>query len=369
MTRRLITVVGARPQFIKAAAVSRAIAALNAHRGRELIEETLVHTGQHYDPEMSQRFFEDLHLDPPAVNLGVGSGSHGEQTGRMMIALERVVADLSPDAVMVYGDTNSTLAGALVAAKCGLPLVHVEAGLRSYNRVMPEEVNRVVTDHLSALLLCPTFTAAASLANEGITRGVHVVGDVMLDVLDWARRDVAKNPLAAAHGLAPKGYALVTLHRAENTDDPDRLAELADGLSAVAEQVVPLLWPVHPRLRERLQSFAPHPRIHLTGAARYHEMVAAEQHACLILTDSGGVQKEAYWLGVPCVTLRSETEWVETLGQGWNRLASGPAEDVVRAANEAMRLPTSTPRPPVLGGPGAADRIAALIGGTEIPRP
>ena len=315
MAMRLLSVVGARPQFIKAAAVSRAIAA------RPGLVEVMVHTGQHFDPEMSDIFFEELGIPAPAHHLGIHGGGHGEMTGRMLEALERVMAKARPEAVIVYGDTNSTLAGALAAAKLHLPVAHVEAGLRSFNRRMPEEINRVLVDHVSALLFCPTETSVANLAREGIAEGVFNVGDVMYDATLFAAAAArARSLILDRLGLAPKRYAVATLHRAENTDDPAALARAVAYLEAEAARR-PVVLPLHPRTRAALMRDALSLQaVRAIAPLGYLDMHRLLQDAELVLTDSGGLQKEAYFHRVPCVTLRSETEWVETVEHGWNRL-------------------------------------------------
>lgn len=315
---KLLTVVGARPQFVKAAPVSRAL----AEGG---IDEVLVHTGQHHDTQMSQVFFDELDIPAPRHNLEIHGGGHGDMTGRMLTALEPIVMAERPDMVLVYGDTNSTLAGALVASKLHIPIAHVEAGLRSFNRRMPEEINRILTDHLSALLLCPTRTAVGNLAAEGITQGVHMVGDVMYDATLLARRIAeSRSHILATLGLAPSAYALATVHRAENTDDPARLATILDWLRAQAREQRVVL-PIHPRTRTRAAAagldFA---GIVTCDPVGYIDMACLLGHANAVYTDSGGVQKEAYFHRTPCVTLRDETEWVETIECGWNRLWQGP---------------------------------------------
>jgi UDP-GlcNAc3NAcA epimerase len=316
---RILTVVGARPQLIKAAAISRALAAQAGLR------ECLVHTGQHFDTGMSAVFFDELGIPAPAHHLGIHGGGHGEMTGRMLIALERVMQQEQPDCVLVYGDTNSTLAGALAAAKLNLPVAHVEAGLRSFNRRMPEEINRIAADRLSALLFCPTATSVANLANEGITAGVHAVGDVMYDVTLHAGEAAKKtSKIIERLGLTPKGYALATVHRAENTDDPAALSAVLSYLREQARQRAVVL-PLHPRTREAarraglaLDGFT------VTDPLGFLDMHRLLANASAVFTDSGGVQKEAYFHRVPCVTLRGETEWVETIEAGWNRLWRGP---------------------------------------------
>lgn len=314
---RLVTVVGARPQFVKAAVVARALA------GRDEIEHKLIHTGQHFDQRMSSQFFDELTIPEPDHNLEISGGHHGQMTGRMMEGIEQVLLDDRPDAVLVYGDTNSTLAGALAATKMHIPVYHVEAGLRSFNRRMPEEVNRVLTDHVSALLFCPTSTAVNNLEAEGVREGVHLIGDVMFDATIFAKELASQqSTIVDEAGLADGGYVLLTLHRAENTDDPKRLAALCRFIETEAVGR-PVVFPVHPRTR---QAFARHglkpvdvTMIEPVGYVDMHRLLAG---AALVMTDSGGLQKEAYFHRVPCLTLRDETEWVETIEAGWNRLWS-----------------------------------------------
>jgi UDP-N-acetylglucosamine 2-epimerase len=351
--RRILSIVGARPQFIKSAPVSAALAAAGH-------AEVLVHTGQHYDERMSDIFFDELGLKPPAHQLGIGSGRHGEQTGAMLAAIERVIADVEPDQVLVYGDTNSTLAGALAAAKLQRPVAHVEAGLRSFDRSMPEELNRVLVDHLSSLLLAPSQTAVDQLAAEGITRGVHLVGDVMAEAVAWgAERARAHSQVLRTHALDDGGYLLVTVHRAENTDQPERLAAILKALDALPHEVV---FPVHPRTRKALQSLNGsvrlRPGLRLIEPVGYLDMLRLTQSAQAVLTDSGGVQKEAYWLARPCITLRDSTEWVETVEAGWNRLVGADTQRIVNAVRE---LDPPSHRPRLYGEGDASRRIAALV--------
>ena len=315
---RLLTVVGARPQFVKAAAISRAVGA------RSDIEEILLHTGQHFDREMSAIFFDELGIEPPRRNLGIHGSTHGAMTGRMLEGVEAAIFDVRPDIVLVPGDTDSTLAGALAAAKLQVPVVHLEAGLRSFNRAMPEEINRVLTDHLSALLLCPTVTAVANLRREGIVEGVHEIGDVMYDATLFAASAARRSGVLDRLGLAEQGYLVATVHRAGNTGDREQLAAIVDFLRRRARDH-PLVLPLHPRTRQRLAEY----RID-TGSILvceplgYLDMQRLLQSAVAVYTDSGGLQKEAYFHRVPCVTLRGETEWVETVAAGWNRLWQGP---------------------------------------------
>jgi UDP-N-acetylglucosamine 2-epimerase len=361
---RVISVVGARPQFIKAATVSRALAALGDGAPGARIRERLVHTGQHYDPRMSRVFFEELKVPRPVANLGVGSGPHGWQTAEMLQRLEPLLTADRPDWVVVYGDTNSTLAAALAAAKLHLSIAHVEAGLRSFDRRMPEEVNRILADRVSSLLLCPTAAAVANLAREGITEGVHRVGDVMCDSLRLNAALAEQSSTAPARlGLEARAYYLATVHRAENTDDPVRLAGIISALGRLGR---PVVLPVHPRTRRALAAA----RAAAAGGLRpiepvsYLDMIALERSARLILTDSGGVQKEAYWLGVPCVTLRDETEWVELVACGCNRLAGADAERIAAAVDafeaEGAVLPAGRPKD-LYGDGHSAERIAELL--------
>lgn len=330
-TLKLFTVVGARPQFIKAAVVSRAIAEYGSNN-RNAIVETIIHTGQHFDANMSDIFFEELAIPQPHHHLGVGGGTHGQNTGRMLEKIESILLQERPDWVLVYGDTDSTLAGALAAAKLHIPVAHVEAGLRSYNRRMPEEINRVLTDHVSQLLFTPTNQATSNLALEGI-RGemVRQAGDVMNDAaLFYGQRAASVSKILETIGLAPKTFVLATIHRAENTDDPQRLGSILRGLGASSK---PIVLPVHPRLRKRMDEFKlrfPENVITIDPVG-YLDMVRLEQSACLIATDSGGVQKEAYFHRVPCITLRDETEWVETVELGWNRLVGASEEEITQA--------------------------------------
>jgi UDP-GlcNAc3NAcA epimerase len=335
---KILTVVGARPQFVKAAMVSRAVILHNRQGGSPSITEEIIHTGQHYDHGMSQVFFDDMGIPEPAVNLEVGSGPHGEMTGRMLEGIEKEILSRKPDWVLVYGDTNSTLAGALAAAKLHVPVAHVEAGMRSFNKRMPEEINRVLSDHVSTLLLCPTQAAVANLAREGITKNVHAIGDVMYDAsLVFGEIAGKRSGALEQLGLAAKGYALVTCHRAENTDDARRLGGILDGLSRVASRL-PVVFPVHPRTRKRIAQFGYEDRaraIHMVEPVPFVDMVRLEQEARVIVTDSGGVQKEAYFHGVPCVTLRDETEWVETVEAGWNQVVGADADRIAAAVARA----------------------------------
>jgi len=346
----VLTVVGARPQFIKAAAVSPLLR--RDHR------EWLLHTGQHYDFAMSEAFFRELEIPSPDESLGVGSGTHAEQTARMLVGIEAAVVRQRPDAVMVYGDTNSTLAGALAAAKLQVPVAPVEAGLRSFNGGMPEEINRVIADRMSAVLFCPSDAAVANLAAEGIRTGVHLVGDVMADVLgQWSKRARERSAVLEQLDLREKEYLLATIHRAQNTDDSERLSGVFAALGCTGETVI---LPLHPRTRKALAEAAIDvPRnVRVIDPAPYTDMLRLEQAARLILTDSGGVQKEAYWLGVPCVTLRDETEWTETVQTGWNILAGSDTERIVSAVRN---FSPAEPRAPLYGDGHAAERIVQIL--------
>jgi UDP-GlcNAc3NAcA epimerase len=314
---KIVTVVGARPQFIKAAVVSRALAK------NPRVKEILVHTGQHYDENMSNRFFKELEIPEPVYNLGVGSASHGIQTGRMLSGIEEVLIKERPVGMLIYGDTNSTLAGALAAAKLHIPIAHVEAGLRSFNRRMPEEINRVLTDHVADYLFAPTDTAAANLMREGIEdRRIIQVGDVMYDAaLFFAEKSETAGDILSRFRLNSQGYILATIHRAENTDNLSHLKIILEGLARAAEEI-PVIWPLHPRTKQVIHQAGLNipSHLHLIEPVGYMDMIALERHAAVIATDSGGVQKEAYFHRVPCVTLRNETEWVESIEAGWNRL-------------------------------------------------
>ncbi|TLP61146.1 MULTISPECIES: non-hydrolyzing UDP-N-acetylglucosamine 2-epimerase [Pseudomonas] len=337
MTCKVVTIVGARPQFIKAAAVSREIL-----RHPDQIQEVMVHTGQHYDPNMSQVFFDELEIPAPRYNLEVSGGSHGEMTGRMLEGIEKILMEEKPDWVLIYGDTNSTLAGALAASKLHIPVAHVEAGLRSFNMRMPEEVNRILADRVSTLLLCPTQVAVRNLAGEGVVEGVHNVGDVMYDVALYYR-DRARRESQVLQRLAVKagGFALATCHRAENTDSPERLTGILSALSHIAAEL-PVILPLHPRTRKLIADYGLErylEKLTVTEPLAFLDMVALEQAASVILTDSGGVQKEAFFYQVPCITMRDETEWVETVELGCNRLVGASHERIVAAFAQALQQP------------------------------
>jgi UDP-GlcNAc3NAcA epimerase len=353
---KVISVVGARPQFIKAAPVCRAL--------RERHEEILVHSGQHYDYGMSEVFFEQLGIPAPDFNLAVGSGGHGRQTGEMLGMLEELYLEQQRDCVLVYGDTNTTLAGALAAAKLAVPIAHVEAGLRSYVRDMPEEINRVLTDHISTLLLCPTQAAMNNLASEGITEGCMMVGDVMLDTARFFAGREGSAEVLERLGVEPRGYYLATVHRASNSDDPGRLGAI---VSAFSELDRPVVWAIHPRTRANLERFGLLPFVedsdNIVGVppVSYNETVALLESSAALLTDSGGMQKEAYFFSVPCVTLREETEWVETVDLGWNTLVGADRDAIVGAAPVAAAAPRTAPHPDVYGDGHAAGLIVAAM--------
>jgi UDP-N-acetylglucosamine 2-epimerase len=356
---KVLSIVGVRPQFIKASTVSRALAAAG-------IEEGIVHSGQHYDDNMSQVFFDELDLRPPIRHLGIGAESNARQVGRMLIAVEEAIRELEPRLVIVYGDTNTTLAGAIAANTVQVPVAHVEAGLRSFNRAMAEELNRVLTDHCSHLLFCPTQTAVDNLAREGVQDGVHLVGDVMYDeLLRNVPRARERSRILAELGLEPGEYYVATVHRAQSTDNPAALAALVDGLCSLDR---PVVLPLHPRTRARLQATPPllqrlqRDPVRLIEPVGYLDMIRLQADARAVLTDSGGVQKEAFFLGRPCITLRAETEWTETVDAGWNVLVGTDGQKLLHATRN---LPagkagsTGTEHP--FGRGDAATRIASIL--------
>lgn len=367
---KVVSIIGARPQFIKAAPLSKALRSAGH-------QEILVHTGQHYDSNMSEVFFEQLGIPEPDINLGIGSRAHGAQTGAMLTAIEGVLLQHNADWTIVYGDTNSTLAGALAAAKLCCPVAHVEAGLRSFNRSMPEEINRVVADHVSSLLLCPSQTAVDNVAAEGIKQNVHLVGDVMYDaVLQFSERARQKSTVLKRLELEPGAYLLATVHRPENTDNPIRLKKIFEGFAALDERII---FPVHPRTQrslrdhgvlEALANSDRHSNFFAAGINRmdnidliepvgYLDSLMLQQNARMILTDSGGMQKEAYWLGIPCVTLRDETEWIETVQTGWNVLTGA---ETTRIVDAVTKVPTRAPWNEFLYGDGhAAERCVEAL--------
>lgn len=351
---KLLTCIGARPQFIKAATVSRVLSA------RDHLREVIVHTGQHYDANMSDVFFNELSIPKPDHYLGLGGGNHGEMTGRMLGALEEIMLDEKPDIVLVYGDTNSTLAGALAAVKLHLPVAHVEAGLRSFNRRMPEEINRILTDHASEILLAPTVTALKNLEREGFPDDrVYLVGDVMYDAALFYRAKARQPACLSAEGLESGNFILATIHRAENTDDPERLVAILRGLGRAGQRVI---LPLHPRTRQRINALdiALPSSIIITEPVGYLEMVWLEANASVVATDSGGVQKEAFFHGTPCVTLRDETEWSELVETGWNRLVGANENRIVDALNSNFVLQR---RSAIYGDGDSSNRIVELIEG------
>ncbi|WP_168122082.1 UDP-N-acetylglucosamine 2-epimerase (non-hydrolyzing) [Paenibacillus sp. HB172176] len=351
---KIATIVGARPQFIKAAPLSKTL--------REKHREILIHTGQHYDRGMSDVFFQQLGLPLPDFQLAAGSATHGRQTARMLEGIEEILLQAKPDIVLVYGDTNSTVAGSLAASKLHIPIAHVESGLRSYNRAMPEEINRVVTDHLSSLLFCPTDQALRQLKAEGIEQGVHLVGDIMVDGVQ-ANLGIAlkQSSILETMQLAPRSYCVATIHRAENTDSPHAMEQILKGLSSLGDTVI---LPLHPRTASCLEKWKLTAQLGRKGFIRvcdplpYLDMLRLCHHAKAIITDSGGLQKEAYLLGVPCLTIRKETEWVETIDAGWNRLL--PAESLaIQDAYAALSRPAAAPS--LYGDGNTASRIRKLI--------
>lgn len=382
---KILSVVGARPQFVKAAVVLYAFEQVNQEYRENIIESILVHTGQHYDFQMSALFFEELVLPTPEYNLGVGSGLHGEQTGKMLEALEKVYLDEQPDVVVVYGDTNSTLAGSLAAAKLHIPVAHVEAGLRSFNKRMPEEINRVLTDYLATILFCPCKAACRNLADEGFKNIVNHgellpdkeikkisfsqgkpavvnVGDVMVDALQMVQDDLAL-PVELKDKLGNERYIVLTLHRAENVDNKERLSSL---LKAMADSPFPIIFPIHPRTKARISAFGlanyvngfPFKVIEPLG---YKEMLGVVRSASLVVTDSGGLQKEAFMLGVPCNTLRTETEWLETVEAGWNKLLPDPEEGFVQSGLSWAQKVCFREQPQPYGDGFAGRRIADIL--------
>ncbi|MCK8494910.1 UDP-N-acetylglucosamine 2-epimerase (non-hydrolyzing) [Spirosoma sp. RP8] len=375
---KLITIIGARPQIIKASALSRAIRTRFAHQ----ITEVLVHTGQHYDENMSGVFFDELAIPQPTYNLGVGSGNHGEQTGRMIKGIEEIVLTERPDFIVLYGDTNSTLAGAIAASKVYVPIVHIEAGLRSYNKTMPEEINRVLTDHVSTYLFSPTQTGVNNLIREGFRTdnqppytidnpGVFNVGDIMYDnTLYFAGLAKQKTYILERLGVQPETYVLVTLHRNANTDDASRLNSIFDALLILVEKYrINLVMPLHPRTLKQMsallspelhQSISTHPAIQLCPPVSYLEMIVLEQHAKLIITDSGGVQKEAYFFKKPCIILRAETEWVEIVDQGAAVLCDADPNQILQAF-QFFEGPTSITFNPIYGEGDAAAQLLNLL--------
>lgn len=355
---KIVTIIGARPQFIKAAVISRAI-----RQRSEEIKELIVHTGQHFDSNMSDIFFEELDIPKPDFHLGVGGGTHGQNTGRMLEKIEEVLLQEKPDYVLVYGDTDSTLAGTLAAVKLHIPVAHVEAGLRSFNRKMPEEINRILTDHASDILFTPTSTAVKNLENEGVSVAkIKQVGDVMFDAALYYGAKVEQNSTLLDNlGITSKKYALVTLHRAENVDNKDRLSSIFDGLSKYANQII---LPLHPRTKKMIQNFeiSLPKNIKIIDPIGYLDMILLEKHADLIATDSGGVQKEAYFHKVPCITMRDQTEWIELVEHGVNILTGADTDSIIDALNKVSAIDPILFVKPLYGtGVSGKDIVNALI--------
>ncbi len=354
MAKTLIaTIIGARPQFIKTPLVSKAI--------RKFAREIIIHTGQHYDAKMSDIFFRELKIPKPDYNLGVGSGPQGKQTAKMLEKIEKVLIKEKPNLVIIYGDTNSTIAGALAAAKLHILVAHIEAGMRSYNRQMPEELNRIVSDHLSDLLFCSTKSAVRILKTEGITKGVYFVGDVMCDIQKLYAKRYTLDAVLKTLNLKPKTYLLATIHRQENTDIKENLENILSAFSEIEELIV---WPIHPRASKLLKTHRllevakAIPNLKMIEPVGYLEMLSLDANAKMILTDSGGVQKEAYLAKVPCVTLRNETEWTETVASGWNHLTGTDTAKIVRLAKN---FPRPKNHPNFLGDGQAHQKIAKII--------
>lgn len=356
--KKVLTIVGARPQFIKAAAVSRVI----RDEFSDSLQESIVHTGQHFDANMSDVFFDELGIPTPKYNLNIGGGSHGSMTGKMLSQIEKVLFEEKPDWVMIYGDTNSTLAGALAAAKLHTPIAHIEAGLRSFNMKMPEEINRVLSDRVSSLLLCPTEAAVNNLAVEGIVNGVHNVGDVMFDSsLLFREKANAKSRVLERLGLKRSEFILVTCHRAENTNDSQRLKSIFMALAEISVHTKVVL-PIHPRTRNYIEELGLSGylrNIVVTDPLPFLDMLMLEQNSRLILTDSGGVQKEAFFFNIPCITMRDETEWVETVDLGWNVLVGADCQRILDAVSYAKNGNHAMP----YGDGRASQKIAQLLAG------
>jgi len=372
-TVNVATIVGARPQFIKAAAVSRAVAEYNSRLPEPVLVEKIIHTGQHYDDNMSKAFFDELDIPQPDYNLGVGSGTHAEQTAGMLARIEEVLLNEKPDLVLVYGDTNSTLAGVLAAAKLCIPIAHVEAGPRSFDLRIAEEVNRVLTDRVSSLLFCPTPTTVRNLAAEGITEGVHEVGDVMYDCALFYREKsrAIESDLLSGLGIGHKSYYLATIHRAENTNDIQRLSGILKGLDEISSGEHPTVLPLHPRTKKTIAELGltVSENIRILEPVSYLQMIALEANAKAVLTDSGGVQKEAYMFSVACITFRNETEWVETVEAGWNVLVDADRERITAAVAQIDSARRSEWKS-FYGDGRAAERICEIIssGQTQVPQ-
>ena len=355
---KIVTIVGARPQFIKAATISRCI----RENYTSKINEILVHTGQHYDENMSQVFFKELDIPHPKYNLDISGGQHGAMTGRMLEAVERVLIEERPDFVLIYGDTNSTLAGALAAVKLHIPVAHIEAGLRSFNMRMPEEVNRILSDRIAALLFCPTETAVNNLRAESIVNGVYNVGDVMYDAAKYyCDRAIKRSKIIASLGLAGHSYVLATCHRAENTDESARLRAIVSALGEISS-IMPVVLPLHPRTRKLVSTYGLKEELRsvkILDPLPFLDMVTLEQSAKLILTDSGGIQKEAFFYKVPCITMRDETEWVETVDLGWNTLVGASKSKILDAFFQKSVVNEDTMNP--YGDGNAANKIVSQL--------
>jgi UDP-GlcNAc3NAcA epimerase len=350
MTQKITTIVGARPQFIKLAPFSKKV--------REKFRETIVHTGQHYDPNMSDTFFQELEIPHPDYNLDIGSGSHGVQTGQMLIALEKVVEREKPDLIAVFGDTNSTLAGAVVGSKLQIPVAHVEAGLRSFNRSMPEEINRIVADHCSDLLFAPTATAVENLTREGLAPKTCLSGDIMLDTLHHnVPKAMKREGILKEFNLSAKEYLLLTLHRPYTVDNTDKLKSI---FMAISDVNIPVIFPVHPRTRKMMtdNNLEVSSNLILTDPLGYLDFILLQMKASKILTDSGGIQKEAYLLQVPCITIRPETEWIETVEAGWNLVVGNDAQKLRQAI---LKFNPTGKQSPIFGTYSVAEKIVGVI--------
>lgn len=348
---KIITVLGARPQFIKAAAVSNVL--------RLQHDEIIIHTGQHYDENMSKIFFDELKIPVPDYNLSVGSGNHGKQTGQMLEKIEEIIIKEKPDGVLVYGDTNSTLAGALSASKLLVPVAHIEAGLRSFNKAMPEEQNRILTDHISSLLFTPTDTASRNLFREGIERNVYNTGDVMYDaILHFSNIAKDNNEILEKNTIKTGDYILVTIHRAENTDHIERLENIITALNECGKKIV---LPIHPRTKKFIENYGLSfsDNVKLIDPVGYLDIIRLEKNCSKIVTDSGGVQKEAFFMDKPCITMRDETEWVETVENGWNTIVGA---DKTKILNAIQNFVPEFPKQNFFGDGNASEKIVELLG-------
>jgi UDP-GlcNAc3NAcA epimerase len=353
--KRILTIIGARPQFVKAAVLSRLI---QTNTWNMKFEEVLAHTGQHYDKNMSEIFFDEMKIPKPTFNLEVGSGNHGKMTGEMLIKIERLLLDIRPDYLLVYGDTNSTLAGALAASKLHIPVIHVEAGLRSYNMLMPEEQNRVLTDRISTFLFAPTQDAIDKLKKEGLTKGVYMVGDIMFDAALFYGGKMHENIVGLLKSkFSFDKFALATIHRAENTDNKYRLSQIVEGLGLIP---LPIVLPLHPRTKKQLDLFgiSVPQNIFVIEPLGYLSMLELEKNSECIFTDSGGVQKEAYFFGIPCFTLRDETEWIETIEMGWNNLVGADKDNLL---NSYLKFNKPSTLPQLFGDGNSGNKILEIL--------